>query len=57
MKAVAPSTFPRCRGVFPKRTPSTKPENIREAVALYLEPAVEPLAPEGGLVEELNGFP
>jgi predicted RNase H-like HicB family nuclease len=29
-------------------------ENIREAVALYLEPAEEPMAPEGGLVEELS---
>jgi predicted RNase H-like HicB family nuclease len=29
-------------------------ENIREAVALYLEPSEEPAAPEGGRVEELT---
>jgi predicted RNase H-like HicB family nuclease len=28
-------------------------ENIREAIALYLEPIDEPIAPEGGLIEEL----
>jgi len=27
--------------------------NIREAIALYLEPAEEPVVPEGGFVEEL----
>jgi predicted RNase H-like HicB family nuclease len=27
--------------------------NIREAIELYLEPATEPVAPEGGLVEDL----
>ncbi len=29
-------------------------QNIREAIALYLEPAEEPAPPAGGLVEELN---
>jgi len=28
-------------------------ENIREAIELYLEPAEEPVAPQGGLVEEI----
>ena len=28
-------------------------ENIREAIALYLEPAEEPQVPEGGFVEEI----
>jgi len=27
--------------------------NIREAIQLYLEPADEPLSPEGGFVEEI----
>ena len=29
-------------------------QNIREAIALYLEPVEEPLLPEGGLVEEVT---
>lgn len=29
-------------------------ENIREAVALYLEPDEEPTPPAGGVVEELT---
>lgn len=29
-------------------------ENIREAIALYLEDVEEPTAPEGGVVEELS---
>lgn len=29
-------------------------QNIREAIALYLEPAEEPTAPEGGVVEDLT---
>ncbi len=28
-------------------------QNIREAIELYLEPVDEPVAPEGGLVEEI----
>jgi predicted RNase H-like HicB family nuclease len=28
--------------------------NIREAIELYLEPLDEPVAPEGGLVEEIS---
>ncbi len=28
--------------------------NIREAIALYLEPIDEPVAPKGGLIEELS---
>mgnify|MGYP000977695261 CR=1 FL=1 len=28
-------------------------ENIREAIALYLEPAEEPQLPQGGFVEEI----
>ena len=27
--------------------------NIRESIALYLEPEEEPVVPEGGLVEEI----
>ncbi len=27
--------------------------NIREAIELYLEPLEEPIAPEGGIVEEI----
>jgi predicted RNase H-like HicB family nuclease len=28
-------------------------QNIREAIELYLEPIEEPVAPQGGLVEEI----
>ncbi len=28
-------------------------ENIREAIALYLEPAEEPQTPAGGIIEEI----
>ena len=28
-------------------------QNIREAIALYLEPTDEPVPPEGGFVEEM----
>jgi predicted RNase H-like HicB family nuclease len=28
--------------------------NIRAAIELYLEPLQEPVAPQGGLVEEIN---
>ena len=29
-------------------------ENIREAIALYLEPDEDPVAPEGGFLEEIS---